>query len=118
MSVQGIGVDIADVKKSKKIMFSKNAKSFLEKTFTENEIKYINNCPYKLSGVFSVKEAFYKALGTGWVEGKLIEITYTKKGAPKIKLHGKMKNKLKNKKVHCSISHGNSFVVGLVVIEK
>jgi len=118
MSLQGIGIDIADVKKSKKIMFSKNAKSFMEKTFTENEIKYINKCPYKLSSIFAVKEAFYKALGTGWVDGKLIEITYTKKGAPKIKLHGKMKIKLKNKKVYCSISHGDSFVVGIVVIDK
>ena len=68
MSILGTGIDIVENYRLKKILLKKN-NNFKKKIFTNNEIAY---CEKKSSTVscyskrFAAKEAFEKALGTGF----------------------------------------------------
>lgn len=67
----GIGIDIVDENYIKKIAKQRNIK-FLKRVFTSTEIersKSKANYHKSLAMIFSVKEAFLKALGTGWSGG-------------------------------------------------
>ena len=93
MKIIGIGVDIV---KNKKINLSIKNKNFIKRTFGKDEIlnskKKINKTNY-FSKRFAAKEAFAKALGTGFrnnLSFKDIEIVHNKLGKP---------NYLKNKKI-------------------
>lgn len=119
MGVFGIGVDLIDTKKMKKIISSKSGNHFLSSTFTEKEIGYANDDIQKLAAIFAAKEAAYKAFGTGWIDGKEVEVTRDEKGVPKIRFNGEMKKTAKRRKIGktlLTISHTESCAVAVVVI--
>ena len=85
MKILGIGVDVIQNKRIKRLI---NDKSFLKRTFGKNEIKYskrkINKINY-FAKRFAAKEAFAKSLGTGFrnsLNFKDIEILNDKIGKP------------------------------------
>ena len=119
MSVVGVGIDIVDIKKMKRIVSSKAGKHFLGSTFTEKERKYAKDNLLKLAGIFAAKEAVYKAFGTGWIDGRDVEVTGNRKGAPEVKLKGKIKEIAKKRKVgkiFPSISRTECCAAAVVVI--
>ncbi len=100
MSILGIGVDIVDNNRFKKLARNQN---FIKRVFTKNE--QLNS--YKLknkinffSKRFAAKEAFSKATGYG-ISNNLhfndIEIKNNKKGKPSIKLSKNTSKYLKKK---------------------
>lgn len=121
MSVKGLGVDIVDIKKMKEIIKGKRGKKFIENTFTKKEIECAK-CEnvYKFATSFAAKEAVYKAFGTGWIEGKDVEVLRSKEeGSPSIKLHGEIKKiakKRKVKKILVSLSYTDCCAVAVAVI--
>lgn len=121
MDILGLGIDIVDIKKMKETISGKAGARFIENTFTENEIecaKCANIAKFATS--FAAKEAVYKAFGTGWIEGKDVEVIRTKEeGAPSIKLHGeiaKIAKKRKVKKVLISMSFTEYCAVAAAVL--
>ena len=86
MKILGIGVDIIDNKRIKESI--KNNK-FKRRIFSSNELKLSKKTKNKVaffSKRFAAKEAFSKALGTGFSSNlnfKDIEITNDKKGMPR-----------------------------------
>ena len=76
MGTKGIGVDIVDIRKLRKILKGKAGRKFVSNTFTGREIECAKGGMniYKLATSFAAKEAVFKALGTGWIEGKDVEI--------------------------------------------
>jgi holo-[acyl-carrier protein] synthase len=121
--IKGIGVDIIDVARIKKIV-GKN-KGFVEKVFTQTEIRYCQD-KYRqevhFAGRFAAKEAFLKAMGTGlrgamaWTD---ISIENNELGKPAITLAGKtLENFKKNnfQTIHLSISHTREYAVAFVII--
>jgi len=86
MKILGIGVDIIDNKRIKEAIKSNKFKS---RIYSNNEIKLSEKTKNKVaffSKRFAAKEAFSKALGTGFSSNlnfKDIEITNDKKGMPK-----------------------------------
>ena len=86
MKILGIGIDIIDNKRIKESM--KNNK-FKRRIFSSNELKLSKKTKNKVaffSKRFAAKEAFSKALGTGFSSNlnfKDIEITNDKKGMPR-----------------------------------
>ncbi len=123
MNVIGIGMDIVDIPKMRKILSGKRGKRFIENTFTKNEIECARGGGTDISKFatsFAAKEATYKAFGTGWIEGKDIEVLREKKtGAPEIKLHGEIKKIAKNrkiKKVLISLSFTESNAIAVVML--
>ena len=123
----GIGVDIV---KNKRIHSSIKSKSFINRTFSKNEIliseKFINKTNY-FSKRFAAKEAFVKALGTGFREGlnfKDIQIVNDKLGKPYYLIDSKIKNliqkkkKIKNFNLFLSISDEKDYSIAFTIIQK
>src|SRR4051794_13414777 len=91
----GIGTDIIEVERVKHKVES--GKGFREKVFSKNEIEYCETQTFKAENYaarFAAKEAFFKALGTGWI-GEMafdeVEILKDELGKPYIFLRGKTK---------------------------
>ena len=96
MKIYGIGTDISNVSRIKKLL--KN-KTFINRVFTINEVKKCNlkkNKAECFAKRFAAKEAFAKAIGTGIRKGinfKEIVVHNIKSGKPSIKLFGITKKK-------------------------
>lgn len=118
------GVDIIKISRIESLIKEKGDK-FLKRIFTEEEIKYIqskNISPQTIAGLFAVKEAISKSLGTGIgkVNFKDIEIFHDVKGKPYVKLYGEgleISRSLGMDKFHISISHEDEYAVALAIIE-
>ena len=122
--IYGIGIDIIEVERVKKQLIRN--KGLREKIFTEEEITYCESKRYSYryyAARFAAKEAFFKALGTGWRYGfefKEIEIINNELGKPEIFTFGKIKKFIKEKKIsniHISISHIKSVATAYVTLE-
>ena len=126
MSILGIGTDIVENLRIKKLI--KN-KKFINRIFTKNEIeksKKINNKANYFSKKFSAKEAFVKSLGTGIIKGinfKDITISNNLNGKPKIILNSKLKKFIKKNitkkklNIFVSISDESKYSISYVIIE-
>ena len=127
MSIIGIGVDIINNKRLKKLI--KN-KKFIERVFTLNEQKNSKKLKNKLnffSKRYAAKEAFSKATGFGISNNlnfKNIEIDNNKKGKPTINLdkstsiYLKKKFKVRSFKTNLSLSDEKNYSIAYVVIQK
>jgi holo-[acyl-carrier protein] synthase len=121
----GIGTDIIEVSRMEKHLQSNE--QLIEKLFTVVEQAYADNKAFKYqhyAARFAAKEAFFKALGTGYRYGMAfheIEVINDELGKPVITAHGKVKEYLENqgvKHIHLSISHVKEMANAFVVLEK
>ena len=120
----GIGTDIIEVERIKRLLSEQ--KKFKDRIFTSGEIEYcrgkVNN-GQNYAARFAVKEAFLKAIGTGWREGvafKEIEVVNDKKGKPGLILSGtakKIAKELAVTNIQVSISHLKDLAIGIVILE-
>ena len=127
MSIIGIGVDIVNNNRLKKLIKNKH---FLKRVFTIKEQKssqLIKNKINYYSKRFAAKEAFSKATGFGISENlhfKDIEVKNNKKGKPIININKstsrylKKKFKVKSFKTNLSLSDEKNYAIAYVVIEK
>jgi holo-[acyl-carrier protein] synthase len=127
MKILGIGTDIVNIHRIKKILKSKN-NSFKKRVFSKKEIAYCEkkkNSPSFFAKRFAAKEALSKALGTGIRKGinfKDIEIINDNLGKPTIELKGTtaifLKKKIKNKKylIHLSLSDDIPWAQATVIV--
>jgi holo-[acyl-carrier protein] synthase len=121
MGIEGIGVDVVDVESMAAIIAGKAGKSFIKKTFTGHEIAYAKGGAGRLAAIFAAKEAAFKAFGTGWVDGKSVEVAHGRNGAPSLQLHGKMKklaNGMKIRKLLVSLSYTERCAIAAVVLSR
>ena len=127
MKIIGIGIDIIENNRFKKLI---KKKKFINRICSFKEINILkkkNNKILYLSKRFSAKEAFVKALGSGF-RNKLcfndISILNDKRGKPYFLFNRKIKNILKNKyklnkfKVHLSLSDEKKHSVSYVILQK
>ncbi len=84
-----VGVDIIEVERVRKV-YEHHAERFLQRVFTENEVKQCRGKVTRLAGRFAAKEAISKALGTGMrgVKWREMEIVQIRSGRPSVRLHG------------------------------
>ena len=127
MKIYGIGTDIVNINRVKKILKKKN-NVFKRKIFSKNEILYCDSKkkPHSFYAKrFAAKEAMSKALGTGIRKGinfKDIEIKNDKFGKPFISLKGstdkylRQKTKKKNYKIYLSLSDDIPWAQATVII--
>lgn len=118
----GIGTDIIEIYRIEKIMM--RTSSFIEKSFTNNEIEYFKSKGLKgnvIAGNFAAKEAISKALGTGFRGFGLkdIEVIRDKLGKPVVNLSCKIYELLEIKEfnIHVSISHSKENAIAYAVVE-
>ena len=127
MQTLGVGVDIIENSRIKKSI--KN-KKFLFRVFSKIEIinsKKNNNKSGYFSKRFAAKEAFSKALGSGFRNGlnfNDISVVNDRYGKPSIKLNSKLKNIISKRfktikvNVFLSISDEKKHSIAFVVIGK
>jgi holo-[acyl-carrier protein] synthase len=122
--IYGIGTDIIEVERIRK--FIGKGEAFKSRVFTPEEVEYCDShrdpAPF-YAARFSAKEAFVKALGTGFTDGigfNQIEIYHVELGKPEIRLHGKAKETADSKgitRIYVSISHVKDWANAVVVLE-
>ena len=121
----GAGTDIIEVQRvEEKLLRTGGLKG---KLFTPNEIAY---CESKrrpamhFAARFAAKEAFLKAMGTGWTGGHKfsdIEVVNNAKGKPELFVHGKVKEFCEAHGVsgmEVSLTHIKDLASAVVVLEK
>ena len=122
--IKGLGTDIIEVDRMKKRL--NNEPDFTLTIFTKDEIKYCESFKFKeqnYAARFAAKEAFLKALGTGWRDGlsfDQIEIINDEFGKPHIKTYNKASetlNKMQIKNIHISLSHTKDYAMSTVILE-
>lgn len=131
--ILGIGTDIIQINRIENIL-KKYPNSFENKYFSKEELarykkQNLNTKQFasKLAKLFAGKEAFVKALGTGFRFGislKDIAILSDELGKPYIKINGKTKefivkqyNDINNLNYYISLSDDNPTGIAFVVIE-
>ena len=123
--IYGTGIDIIEVDRIRAIM--ERDTGFKNKIFTHAEIQYCESKKNKYqhyAARFSAKEAFMKAIGTGWRFGirfAEIEIYHNELGKPFIRCCGKAEELLTKEgisKIHVSLSHLKEMATAIVIIEK
>ncbi len=122
--IKGIGVDIIEVDRIREAI-EKYGERFLKRVFTQIEIRYCEEFKdtkfLHYSARFAAKEAFSKAIGTGFTQGfKLREVGIVNEsnGMPKIVLEGELSEGWSNYKIFVSLSHTRVHAVALVVIQE
>jgi holo-[acyl-carrier protein] synthase len=123
--IAGLGIDLIEVERIA-ININKGG-GFRELVFSAGEIHYCEAKTNKFehyAARFAAKEAFFKALGTGWAEGTAfneVEVTNDEKGKPQLALLGATKKSLDSWgiiKISLSLSHLKSVASAVVIIEK
>lgn len=121
--IKGIGVDMIEIDRIRELA-QESGERFLERVFTQGELAYAagKHRQYQhLAARFAAKEAASKALATGW-SGAFrwtdVEVVNDPTGQPRIVLHGELARLLAGSAVHVTISHSDSHVVAMVVIEE
>ncbi len=124
--IVSIGIDIIEVYRIRETI--SRTPRFAERVFTQRERDY---CEAKgaasaqsYAARFAAKEAFLKALKTGW-RGKItwhdIEIRSDENGVPSLDIKGEAKSILENlgaNRIHLSLSHTTEHAVAQVILEK
>ena len=123
--VAGVGIDMIEIDRVA-VKIEKRS-GFRELVFSEKEIAY---CELKAdkyqhyAARFAAKEAFFKALGTGWLNGTAfneVEISNNADGKPELTLIGKTGELLKEQgpmKISVSLTHLKTIASAIVIIEK
>jgi holo-[acyl-carrier protein] synthase len=119
----GIGTDIAEVARISK---SIESNTFKEKIFSKIEIVYCESRANKsesFAARFAAKEAFFKALGTGWRGGMAfneVEVINDNLGKPSLNIIGVTAEIIKEKNIktiHVSLSHTKEIAMATVILE-
>jgi len=114
-----IGIDIIEIERVKSAI-KRGRERFLNRIYTEAELKSCQDRFSSLASRFAAKEAVMKVLGTGgigigWRE---IEILTGNDGRPSVKLYGQALNKaagLNLKEVSVSLSDSKQHAVAVAI---
>lgn len=119
------GIDIVEVYRIREALA--RTPRFAERVFTSGEREYCGSkgkaADQSFAGRYAAKEAFLKALRTGW-RGKIgwqdIEVVNDELGAPHLQISGEARALLDAagvSRVHVSISHTTEHAVAQVLFE-
>ena len=130
--ILGIGTDIVNISRIEDLL-NKHDQKFMDRCFTKLEQEKATSRPTdkeriaQLAKLWASKEAFAKALGTGFRDGlylKDIEVINDEFGKPFLELYSSAQDILDSKTaegynayIHLSISDDYPFAVASVVIE-
>jgi len=124
--IVSIGIDIIEVYRIRETI--SRTPRFVERVFTERERAYCDAkgmaAAQSYAARFAAKEAFLKALKTGW-RGKItwhdIEIVSGENNVPNLEIRGEARNILENlgaNQIHLSMSHTTEHATAQVILEK
>lgn len=117
--MMGTGIDVTSIERIQRLT---EETAFSDRVFTKGELaccELKKNPARHLAGHFSAKEAFMKALGTGWTGGvswRDIEVT-KQEGRLTLVLSGRTAELTGDRAVHLSIAHSKKLAIATVIIE-
>ena len=123
MAIKSVGIDVTEIDRIGKVI-ERYGERFLNRVFTPHEIAY---CSRKVTAAFSyaarfaTKEAVFKATGLGLSMGmrwKDVEVVNDKRGKPSVRLYGVAAERLKNCRVHLSLTHSGNMAIAMIVVEE
>ena len=119
--IRGVGIDIEEVGRFATLL-QRWGRQFTTRIFTDTEIAY---CESKhrpsqhFAARFAAKEAFAKALGTGWrgpFAWKDVEIVNDMNGKPIVRLSNEIQRTVGSGSIEISLSHTAQYVAAVVLI--
>lgn len=123
--IVGIGLDLVDIARIEELV-RRRGEHGLRRLFSPDEIAYCrgrNRPAQSYAARFAAKEAFFKALGTGWGSAGLwteIEVVPQQGGAPELRLSGSAAESAGARGVTralLSLSHTDETAAAVVVLE-
>jgi holo-[acyl-carrier protein] synthase len=119
--MQYIGIDIIEIARIKKAI-AHWGEGFLQRVYTEPELKLYHKKPSSLAARFAGKEAVIKTLGTQakGISWKEIEILSDPSGQPSVHLYGKAQNQANGlglDNLAISLSHSKEYAIACVIGE-
>ncbi len=121
--IKGTGIDIIKIERIQKAI---TKEYFVNRVFSAGEQEYCvkrnKQAATSYAARFAAKEAFVKALGTGFVNGELLDIEVENDvlGKPKLLLRGFFQQIIEERKIkniHLSLSHTDEYAVAQVILE-
>ena len=121
----GIGTDIVEIGRVEDKLG--RTPGLRERVFTPLEIEYSGSkarSGQHFAARFAAKEAFLKAMGTGWRSGYRftdIEVVNDELGKPGVLVHGKVREFCEAKGIrrwHVTLSHSRELAKAVVVLEQ
>ncbi len=123
--IVGIGIDTVSISRMEKLIRARGER-FLRKVFSDSEIgegtKRKKNAPF-FAARFAAREAFVKALGTGFardVSSRDITVGKGEKGRPELLFSARTKGLLEARGIercHVSITHDGDSAQAIVILE-
>jgi len=123
--IDGLGIDSVEVSRMEELIAKNNL--FRDRVFTLQETEYCLTQGYSAQSFaarFAAKEAFAKALGTGFI-GKLdflqVEVCRTPLGKPFLSLSGEAYNVIQARQINTiqlSLTHTSTIATAIVILEK
>ena len=116
----GLGLDLCEISRMEKLLGNER---FLNRFFTEEEIRYIRtkgqNAAQTMAGIYAAKEALSKALGTGIsFELKEAGVFHNEAGMPGYRLSGKAEELGRGDHFFLSITHDGGTAAAVCIRER
>jgi len=121
--ILGIGLDLCETRRLKRAMART---AFVQRVFSPAEVAACKGRRDRLlcyAARFAAKEAYFKAIGTGWGRGVSwldVEVTSDGNGPPRLLVKGearRVSRALGVKAVHLSLTHTGNYGAAVIVIE-
>ncbi len=121
----GIGTDIVEISRIEQTL-ERFGEQFMNKIFAEHERDYCLSRSRPAEGFavrFAAKEAFAKAIGTGWTDMfswrdiSVGRATGEQDGRPYLILNGTLAERWNHARFHVSLSHTHRYATATVIIE-
>ena len=123
--IVGVGIDIVQVGRVQAVLDRRGGRA-LARLYTPDEAarcRASKHPPESFAARFAAKEAFFKAMGTGWGRGgewTEVEVCSAEGGAPSIRLTGRAAGLAAARgvrRVHLSMTHAGDTAAAVVVLE-
>jgi len=119
--IEAIGIDLIEIKRIKQAI-ERYGERFSSRVFTPWEIQYCLSKidpNFSFAGRFAVKEAVFKAVGTGFAEGvkwTSVEVVNDPSGQPQVRLGQAIQKHIGDKKIMISLSHTKEHAVAVAIL--
>ncbi len=123
--IKGTGIDTVSIDRISALI-GRYGDRFLRKVFTEEEIAEglgRKDSPSFFAARFAAREAFFKAIGTGWGRGiplREVSVEKDESGRPRFRLSGRAEAALRERNVasaHLSLTHDGDSAQAMVIME-
>jgi holo-[acyl-carrier protein] synthase len=123
--ILGIGIDLVEVSRVEDLV-ARHGERALHRIFTTAEVDRCGRSRVpaeSLAARFAAKEAFFKAIGTGWGRGLAwteVEVVSAPSGAPEVRLSGAAERLARERgvtRVHLSLTHTDALAGAYLLLE-